>query len=821
MSRETRKSVLIIDDQKKFADALATALSREQYKVNTANSVDEALLAVKSLTPSFILADRLMEGEAIETRDLERLAATANGALIIIYTRVSELTQEDIWRIQSHGAIRVIEKKQADRLVRDIKLLTQEFDELANIADELDSATRERSKLVAALVGSEVGVSVIDSHFHCWFVNSVLERIVGQACSGNLCWTQLHGHAAESGACWNCTVKDVLATGRPASGLFLNRYANGSVKWVDILSTPFYLPDTKKVIAVREGVTEASDEIIRSCPPDQRLTKIAQGLVGAGFGRARIYQIQSEVAVLKAAASISDNPSDAVGKYMLSLSGTTLNYNRCPHINDALTKLPGLFVPEWEPSLGPSPFAEQLELKLPYFIVPVHFSDGTLCGFVCIDLVGVRVKTFEPAEPRNAKKTLNWLQEYFAAEIRKAREAEHGLVERQYFDIVQRARIRVGTAQSVEAATNALRDAFTAMFPNARISTRRLTPEGLKEYEKLCVGKRPDFIPELIGLEDPRSLAAFVVKKTLPVWLDDTQEHNERHPDNHIPTGYGDRSVRSSAHLPLMIEGNVVGSLSFDSAKPVRWKEDGLDHPIMELSKLVALVIRDIALYDDLAQKSADVAALIAYVITVSGDALWIHWARQRLTEASILIYECRKSLKNYDVRTLEAKFLELQGIIETVAQKRPPSPPEKDCSLHDVMLGIQRRYEQSKIPLSISDIPVDLPRVRVPKTEAQHILEILIDNAFKAIETSGVGTKVAVAIRKGDDHFVEIAVEDDGPGLSTLQHEQLFKERMPSDPGHGVGLLVARGTALQSGGDLELGRTKVGATFILRLKTA
>ena len=86
-----------------------------------------------------------------------------------------------------------------------------------------------------------------------------------------------------------------------------------------------------------------------------------------------------------------------------------------------------------------------------------------------------------------------------------------------------------------------------------------------------------------------------------------------------------------------------------------------------------------------------------------------------------------------------------------------------------------------------------------------------LIDNALKH------GNKVDVALAR-NGHFVEILVEDDGPGIPESRREEAFRPFHRLDRGRnlqaggvGLGLAIARDIARAHGGDLTLGSSRLG----------
>ena len=110
--------------------------------------------------------------------------------------------------------------------------------------------------------------------------------------------------------------------------------------------------------------------------------------------------------------------------------------------------------------------------------------------------------------------------------------------------------------------------------------------------------------------------------------------------------------------------------------------------------------------------------------------------------------------------------------------------------------------------------IRIDAPAhvtVSVKRAGLRRVLANLIDNALKH------GTQVAVSLTQ-DDRLVEIAVEDDGPGIAADRHEEAFRPfhrldqgRNLQSGGSGLGLSIARDIARAHGGDIILGESALG----------
>ena len=134
---------------------------------------------------------------------------------------------------------------------------------------------------------------------------------------------------------------------------------------------------------------------------------------------------------------------------------------------------------------------------------------------------------------------------------------------------------------------------------------------------------------------------------------------------------------------------------------------------------------------------------------------------------------------------------------------------------------GVALRLETS--------FPADLPAVKVPAEPLGHLLAPLLDNAAEATVgrgrvrvtaravtlTAEGGARLMVGVPPGA--FVEVTVEDDGPGLPEGAGDVLSGEPFYSSKPRrsGLGLGIAYGIARCHGGGLAVGRGSHGGTVI------
>jgi two-component system osmolarity sensor histidine kinase EnvZ len=126
---------------------------------------------------------------------------------------------------------------------------------------------------------------------------------------------------------------------------------------------------------------------------------------------------------------------------------------------------------------------------------------------------------------------------------------------------------------------------------------------------------------------------------------------------------------------------------------------------------------------------------------------------------------------------------------------------------VREVAAAAERAQPRARIAVSA---PVHAP-VRVRRAGLRRVLANLIDNAVKH------GSQVAVSLHQ-DEGLVEVAVEDDGPGIPEARREEAFRPfhrldegRNLQSGGSGLGLAIARDITRAHGGDILLDQSAMG----------
>jgi hypothetical protein len=413
--------------------------------------------------------------------------------------------------------------------------------------------------------------------------------------------------------------------------------------------------------------------------------------------------------------------------------------------------------------------------------------------------------------------SLTWLNEEYGREVRLALETtERNHSSHEKLEIVRRARFAIAGANSMNDTIKAILDGFRELLPECRVSVRILKDNELREYRRLAQnpwdGSRTN-----ISMDTQHSLAVAVAKRKLPNWINNYPEHLQEAKQKGEPGWFQPDGTQSTAQIPLISEGIVFGTLSISSPKTIQWIEERYKEPLLELAEIIAWVLSDLKRSQEIERAMDDRAAILTFSMGVSDDGLWRHWAQQRLSEVSANIASIRIKLKNQALQPEELNndLIAISGTIKKISTAQTIRDATQISSIETMFSRLREIYkDRNPRPIFTSHEDYTLA---VPEFILRNVLMILLDNAIWSIHSSGLGATVAVNAYKKEDN-INIEVSDDGPGISQEMQESIFRDRVQSNKGQGLGLLYARGAALQYGGGLAF-TSKPGETkFILTL---
>ncbi len=155
-------------------------------------------------------------------------------------------------------------------------------------------------------------------------------------------------------------------------------------------------------------------------------------------------------------------------------------------------------------------------------------------------------------------------------------------------------------------------------------------------------------------------------------------------------------------------------------------------------------------------------------------------------------------------------------------AFSRYGAPPEAAGPLEPVDVGAVIRealtlYRSDTAVRFNAEVEADVPRALARAGELKEVILNLLENAYSALD--GSGTVVVSARRTGE--WVELTVEDDGPGIPPELIERVFEPHFSTrSAGTGLGLAIVRRLVEGWGGTLTA-ESEVGQGTTIRVRLA
>jgi len=157
-----------------------------------------------------------------------------------------------------------------------------------------------------------------------------------------------------------------------------------------------------------------------------------------------------------------------------------------------------------------------------------------------------------------------------------------------------------------------------------------------------------------------------------------------------------------------------------------------------------------------------------------------------------------------------------------TYARLRPSAPQEMGATAlaREAVELVQSHMRKNAVQVEVEGAPGEEEAV---KGDASQLRQAIVNLLLNAIDASPRGGTVRVRVTT-DAGAVEIAVEDEGPGVPQVMREEIFNPffttKRPGE-GTGLGLSIAREIAESHGGTLTLGESARGSSFRIRLPSA
>jgi two-component system OmpR family sensor kinase len=178
-------------------------------------------------------------------------------------------------------------------------------------------------------------------------------------------------------------------------------------------------------------------------------------------------------------------------------------------------------------------------------------------------------------------------------------------------------------------------------------------------------------------------------------------------------------------------------------------------------------------------------------------------------------------------IAAMEGDLAELNGLVnELLGMARMDS--EQSLQSAPFELAPMLRECLQSLPLSQHDIGFEAAQAPAAIDADQRLLARAICNLLRNAQKYAASRIQLSALRSGDDG-VEIAVEDDGPGIPLEERERIFepfyrldRSRDRATGGFGLGLSIAHKAVAMHGGTLRVEDGELGgARFVITLPAA
>lgn len=202
------------------------------------------------------------------------------------------------------------------------------------------------------------------------------------------------------------------------------------------------------------------------------------------------------------------------------------------------------------------------------------------------------------------------------------------------------------------------------------------------------------------------------------------------------------------------------------------------------------------------------------------------HELRNPLTAISMLVQLQREKaeeegLPSEDLPIIEREIARMEERLNAfIDYARPSRPRWRRIDLREVVARtlelVQGRAAKHRVEIRVvrPTYPV------IVEADAEQIGRVLVNLAMNAIDAMPRGGWLTVSLSHSPDGFVDVTVDDDGPGVDARALSRAFEPFFTSkEAGLGLGLPISRRIAHDHGGRLTgSNRPEGGARFVLRL---
>ncbi|HZI60276.1 MAG TPA: GAF domain-containing protein [Pyrinomonadaceae bacterium] len=459
--------------------------------------------------------------------------------------------------------------------------------------------------------------------------------------------------------------------------------------------------------------------------------------------------------------------------------------------------------------------------------VPLLAEDDRIIGV--LDLESPRQYAFDERDER----ILNLFGELAVVAIKNARDYTRATEEAKRFLLLSQAGSELGEIIEPSHLENAYNVVIAKVgeFSGGEVVIRRYDPF-TEELRVAAVGHERATMP-LATIKKSQGINGQVARDMTTIRVDNLDA-----PPPEVAKSIGDDStIKTLIVTPLLFEKSYYGNLVLSDIKPNCFSD--ADEDLLEgLAKQLAITIHRL----EIAKEKEDFEREVRshkIMSEVGQSAMEIaHRLGQELKPVDVYLGRIRTVMKNEQIShpkidaELERVANDVSRLIHMAKGLRSKITKLEDLAHERTIIPVKDLLAEADPSLHAPEnlnmaheIQDDLPNVHVVPGQIIDILRNLFTNAVEAMPDGGNITIRAVHDPLGKERrkeFVEIEVEDNGPGIKREDQHKVFDLFYSTKASSGFGLWSSRQYARANGGDLELQSTfGTGTIFTLSLPIA
>lgn len=424
------------------------------------------------------------------------------------------------------------------------------------------------------------------------------------------------------------------------------------------------------------------------------------------------------------------------------------------------------------------------------------------------------------------------LADLAAASIRDTALLEFAGRQRDQRDLAQRAAEDAATTSSKDEALRRIMTRLKEHYPHAGIAIYTYAGE---EDQLEVYPASFDFYPFENASEtgilkvDDSSIAGHVAR--LARERQDFELYNCPNASTDPYFLPGAEGMCSELCVSLMsVSRDLLGVLILESPKCDAFDEDD-EEQILGIARQISLVMERAEMSDRLVLQTSLAEATGGFVefahvarselMKIRRRAAWLSQKESKLSERG----RCWLSEVEESAARLQQAFREAQSDDSDAALEPLPC----DELIRALVEEACEQRPTMRLEL-VWDLQCGDACMKVKRKALRWVLGHLVRNAVEAMESDGRSDgrrrsdgRLSVHTRLRARQWVEVCIEDDGPGIDPAVRPYLFKQAIPGRPGRGMGLLRVRQRVESMGGTVRLvdpapGR---GTTFAITLQVA